>query len=347
MLRSVSREAAARRDLTLIVVVINVGLARLARRTDLARPPACCSRRRSSARSRCSARSTLRKRRRCADRVAHLPAVAAIGCLGAIGLVPISAALGATAFPRGPDAPPRGADRGVGPRVDGRRSLEGPRRDAGWLPSSRSPAPGRWSRGPRRRVRRAGPAAQPAGPRPARGRRRAVPGLLGYRAAALRVATVRDALWSAATCAIAIAIRAAAIRPMEIPRLIGPALRDAPRVLPVGRSTAPRRSRRRDPRWIWQVGLLLGLGALVIGRTCSSAADARPGPREAPRRGRRAARRRARPSAPYAIRQSPTRRAAPLGELNATSRRVGRPIACSRGAASRPRRSFDERSRRC
>ena len=48
--------------------------------------------------------------------------------------------------------------------------------------------------------------------------------LLGYRVAALRVTTLRDALWSAATYALAIAIGAAALRAMEIPRLLGPAL---------------------------------------------------------------------------------------------------------------------------
>ena len=47
--------------------------------------------------------------------------------------------------------------------------------------------------------------------------------LLGYRVAALRVTTLRDALWSAATYALAIAIGAAALRAMEIPRLLGPA----------------------------------------------------------------------------------------------------------------------------
>jgi hypothetical protein len=91
-----------------------------------------------------------------------------------------------------------------------------------------------------------------------------VAGLLGYRAAALRVTSARDALWSAATYAIAIAIAAAAIRAMEIPRLIGPALLTLTFYLwDAFHGTAP--SRRRDPRWIWQTGLLLALGAVVIG----------------------------------------------------------------------------------
>ena len=79
--------------------------------------------------------------------------------------------------------------------------------------------------------------------------------LLGYRAAALRVSTARDALWSAATYAAAIAIGAAAVRFMEIPRLLGPALLDAD-VLPVGRLPRRRAGRRRDPRWLWQTLLL-------------------------------------------------------------------------------------------
>jgi len=91
-----------------------------------------------------------------------------------------------------------------------------------------------------------------------------VAGLLGYRAAALRVTTLRDALWSAATYAIAIAIGAAALRAMAIPRLIGPALLTLAFYLwDAFHGAAP--ARRRDPRWIWQTGLLVALGVLVIG----------------------------------------------------------------------------------
>jgi hypothetical protein len=91
-----------------------------------------------------------------------------------------------------------------------------------------------------------------------------VAGLLGYRAAALRVTNLRDALWSAVTYAVAIAIAAAAIRAMEIPRLIGPALLTLTFYLwDAFHGAAP--SRRRDPGWIWQTGLLLALGLVVIG----------------------------------------------------------------------------------
>jgi hypothetical protein len=87
--------------------------------------------------------------------------------------------------------------------------------------------------------------------------------LLGYRAAALRVATLRDALWSAATYGGAIAIGAAAVRFMEIPRLMGPALLTLTFYLwDAFHGASP--SRRRDARWIWQTALLVILGAAVI-----------------------------------------------------------------------------------
>jgi len=87
--------------------------------------------------------------------------------------------------------------------------------------------------------------------------------LLGYRAAALRVATLRDALLSAVSYAVAIAIGAAALRAMEIPRLMGPALLTLVFYLwDAVRAASP--SRRRDARWIWQTALLAGLGVVVV-----------------------------------------------------------------------------------
>jgi hypothetical protein len=89
-----------------------------------------------------------------------------------------------------------------------------------------------------------------------------VAGLLGYRAASLRVNTVRDALWSAATYALAIAIGAAALRAMEIPRLIGPALLTLAFYLwDAFIGTTP--TRRRDVHWLGQIGLLAALGVVV------------------------------------------------------------------------------------
>jgi hypothetical protein len=87
--------------------------------------------------------------------------------------------------------------------------------------------------------------------------------LLGYRAAALRVSSARDALWSAATYAASIAIAAAAVRFLEIPRLLGPALLTLTFYLwDAFHGAAP--ARRRDPRWLWQIALLVVLGAVVI-----------------------------------------------------------------------------------
>lgn len=87
--------------------------------------------------------------------------------------------------------------------------------------------------------------------------------LLGYRAAALRVVRLRDALWSAATYAATIAIGAAALRAMEIPRLIGPALLTLVFYLWDAFHAVPA-SRRREARWLWQTLLLAGLGVVVI-----------------------------------------------------------------------------------
>jgi hypothetical protein len=90
-----------------------------------------------------------------------------------------------------------------------------------------------------------------------------VAGLLGYRSAALRVTSARDALWSALTYAAAIAIGAAAIRAMEIPRLVGPALLTLAFYLwDAFIGSAP--SRRRDRRWVGQLAVLAGLGVIVI-----------------------------------------------------------------------------------
>jgi hypothetical protein len=91
-----------------------------------------------------------------------------------------------------------------------------------------------------------------------------IAGLLGYRAAALRVLSLREALWSAATYATAIAIAAAALRAMAIPRLGGPGLLTAALYLwDAIQSATP--ARRRDPRWIWQIVLLVVLGGIVAG----------------------------------------------------------------------------------
>jgi hypothetical protein len=87
--------------------------------------------------------------------------------------------------------------------------------------------------------------------------------LLGYRVAALRLVTARDVLWSAATYAAAIAIGAAAVRAMEIPRLLGPALLTLAFYLWDAFHAASPAS-RRDSRWLVQTALLAVLGIAVI-----------------------------------------------------------------------------------
>jgi hypothetical protein len=86
--------------------------------------------------------------------------------------------------------------------------------------------------------------------------------ILGYRAAALRSASIREALWASLTYGAAIAVGAAAIRAMGIPRLIGPALLMLLFFL-WDRLHATSPTRRRDPRWIWETVALTGLGAIV------------------------------------------------------------------------------------
>jgi hypothetical protein len=89
-----------------------------------------------------------------------------------------------------------------------------------------------------------------------------IAGLLGYRAVTLRISNLIDALWSAGAYAAAIAIGAAALRAMEIPRLMGPALLTlAVYLWDALTGTAP--ARRRERRWIWQTGLLAALGVVV------------------------------------------------------------------------------------
>lgn len=89
-----------------------------------------------------------------------------------------------------------------------------------------------------------------------------VAALLGYRAVALRIGSLVDALWSAATYLAAIAIGAAALRAMEIPRLVGPALLTLAFYL-WDALTGTHPARRRELRWIWQTGLLAALGVVV------------------------------------------------------------------------------------
>ncbi len=90
-----------------------------------------------------------------------------------------------------------------------------------------------------------------------------VAGLLGFRVSVLRERSLRDALWSAATYAAVVAIAAAAVRAVALPRLLGPALLALVFFVWDGVHGAPP-TQRRDPRWIWQIALLVVLGAAVV-----------------------------------------------------------------------------------
>ncbi len=197
-----------------------------------------------------------------------LPGIAAIGCLGAIGLVPVGAlmvpALAATAFlvDRTLVLEERILRSDQALTVEDRSSVLVATLLVGFVAfvGVGTLVPGGLAGG-------MGETVPPLAGRDLillAGADAAVAGLLGYRAAALRMTMVRDVLWSAATYAIAIAIGAAALRAMAIPRLIGPAL------LTLGfylwdtfHGASP--SRRRDPRWIWQTLLLVLVGVIVAG----------------------------------------------------------------------------------
>ena len=90
-----------------------------------------------------------------------------------------------------------------------------------------------------------------------------VAGILGYRMAALQGPTLRGALGAALSYAAVIAIAAAALRAMALPRLLGPALLTLVLYLWSAYRGVPRGT-RRDPRWIWEVLLLVALGMVVV-----------------------------------------------------------------------------------
>jgi len=88
-------------------------------------------------------------------------------------------------------------------------------------------------------------------------------GILGYRMAALTGPTFRGALAAALSYAAVIAIAAAALRAMGLPRLLGPALLTLVLYLWSAYRGVPRGT-RRDARWIWEVLLLGALGTVVV-----------------------------------------------------------------------------------
>ena len=90
-----------------------------------------------------------------------------------------------------------------------------------------------------------------------------VAGLLGYRLAALRAPNLRGAALAALSYAVVVAIAAASLRAMAIPRLLGPALLTLVLYLWSAYRGGPRTG-RADARWVWELLLLLALGAVVI-----------------------------------------------------------------------------------
>jgi hypothetical protein len=88
--------------------------------------------------------------------------------------------------------------------------------------------------------------------------------LLGYRAAALRSSNLRDVAWFGLTGAAVVAIAAVALRSIEIPRILGPALLVLVFFLwDAIHSGGP--VRRRDPWRAWETALLAVLAIVVIG----------------------------------------------------------------------------------
>lgn len=86
--------------------------------------------------------------------------------------------------------------------------------------------------------------------------------LLGYRVAAFRYGSAADAARSALTYAIVVAVAAGAVRAVDLPRLVGPAVLTLVFYLwDAFHGTAP--ARRREPRFLWET-LLLGLLAVVV-----------------------------------------------------------------------------------
>jgi hypothetical protein len=87
--------------------------------------------------------------------------------------------------------------------------------------------------------------------------------ILGFRLAVLRYGTIRDTARSALTYAIVVAVAAGALRALDVPRLVGPALLALVFYLwDALHGSAP--DRRREPRFLWEAILLVAMAFLVI-----------------------------------------------------------------------------------
>jgi hypothetical protein len=87
--------------------------------------------------------------------------------------------------------------------------------------------------------------------------------ILGYRVASVRYGSSRDAIRSAVTYAIVIAVAAGALRAMDVPRLVGPAALTLVFYLwDAIHATAP--ARRREARFVWETILLAALAVVVV-----------------------------------------------------------------------------------
>jgi hypothetical protein len=92
----------------------------------------------------------------------------------------------------------------------------------------------------------------------------AIAAALGFRLSVLRGVATRDAAVAASSYALVIAIAAVALRAMAIPRLLGPALLVLVLYLWDVYRASPRPV-RRDLRSLWEIGLLLLVGLVVVG----------------------------------------------------------------------------------
>jgi hypothetical protein len=90
-----------------------------------------------------------------------------------------------------------------------------------------------------------------------------VAGLLGFRLSLMRERNRRTAVLSGLTYAAVVAIAAGAIRAVDLPSPLGPAIVTLVFFLWDGIHGSPP-AQRRDPRWLWQTALLAVLGLAVV-----------------------------------------------------------------------------------